>query len=457
MRTFRPAAAVIALFVAIVSQAAAEPIVSGVPASNRILKLAGDGTVPNGLGINIHDSDDREQQLDLVKAMGFHLIRTDVLWSRIETKAGVYDWSEPDALIAMSQRRGLLPLLILAYSNPLYSRMWHAEGSRIDWAYEPPMTNPARDAFAAFARAAAERYRGQVIWEIWNEPNLSFGKPVRLEAYIRLAIESCRAMRSAYSDAAIVGPASAGFDLRFLEDFVKGDKDACFDAISVHPYRDRDPESVLDDWQRLNAVLAKSDRSRTKIAINSEWGYSVQGGVWTERRQAEYVLRSYLADLLAGVPITIIYDLRNDGPDPRDKEQNFGMLDFQGKPKTVAISLAAMVRDLRGLSVLGKVPAQAGSSILVFGAPGRPLKIVAWSVSSQPIRLMVGPALCVEAQSSPTSTCRSDEAIVRIDPLDMIIDGRPTVFDVQVQSCSTSPNAKTTFAAWCDERQRVLR
>jgi hypothetical protein len=177
-------------------------------------------------------------------------------------------------------------------------------------------------------------------------------------------------MRAAYPDAAIVGPASAGFAMGFLENFVKHDADDCFDSVSVHPYRDWDPDSALPDWQRLAAVLARWHRGRTKVLVDSEWGYPVQAGAWNEQRQADYVLRLYLTDLLAGVPITIVYDWRNDGPDSRDKEQNFRLLDFNGV-KLVAGALSEMIRGPPAHG-LGKVSTTADVSVVAFGRAGGP-------------------------------------------------------------------------------------
>ena len=457
MRLLKGAVA-FALLAAVASGATAEPEGFGSAVSNRILKMVQGRAVPNGLGVNVHYDDEREDDLDLVTAMGFRVIRSDVSWSKVETRQGLYDWSATDSLVAKSRRRGLLPLLILAYSNPLYAPTWQGDTGRLDWAFEPPITDRARQAFVAFARAAAERYRGQVIWEVWNEPDLTFGKPARLDSYIRLATESCRAMRAAYPDAAIVGPASSGFARGLLEDFIKNDKEACFDAVSVHPYRDSNPESALRDWQRLDAIMLKWDRPQTKVAIDSEWGYSVQDGPWTERRQAEYVLRLYLVDLLAGVPITIIYDLRNDGPDPRDKEQNFGLLDADGKPKPVAGALTGMLRELNGLTVLGKIRTTSDdTAVLVFGAANRPLKLVAWSLASRPMRLRLGPELCLEPRLSTGHKCDSGDATIRMDPMTLDISGQPAVFEIQAERCSVPGKAAASFASWCESHQRTVR
>jgi hypothetical protein len=420
--------------------------------SNRILTMINDRAVPAGLGVNVHFTDGHESDLDLIKAMGFRLVRTDVLWSEVERARGHYDWGPYDALIGNAYRRGLTPLLILAYSNPLYASQWKGGRGRLDWAYEPPITISARNAFVAFARAAAERYRGRVIWEIWNEPNQTFGKPARLDAYMALAAEACRAMRAVNPDAAIIGPASAGFAMKFLEDFIRNDTEDCFDGVSVHPYRDWDPDSAFIDWHRLHAAIARGRHRRTKLAIDSEWGYSVQSGPWTEQRQAEYVMRLYLTDLLADVAITIIYDWRNDGLDPHDKEQNFGLLDFYGKPKPVADALIAMIRALDGSTALGKIKASARAAAVAFGTPNGPLKIAAWSVDSTPMELVLGPTLCLDTPESTRHACASGGARIQIDPIRLSVSGKPVVVEATVKSCSTASNATATFASWCDSR-----
>jgi hypothetical protein len=389
--------------------------------------------------------------------MGFRLIRTDLTWSKAETTRGQYDWRPYDGLVADARQRGLMPLLILGYSNPLYAPKWQGDRGRQDWAYEPPVSDVARDAFVAFVRAAAERYRGQVIWEVWNEPNLTFGKPPLLDAYIRLAMEACRAMRAAYPEAAIIGPASGGFAMRLLEDFVKHDAEDCFDGVSVHPYRDWDPDSALADWRRLSGVLGRWHRARPKVPIDSEWGYSVLGGVWNEQRQADYVLRLYLTDLLAGVPITIIYDWRNDGPEPGDKEQNFGLFDVNGKPKSVAPALAEMIQGLAGLTLFGKVHSTADASVLAFGTAGGPIKMAAWSPDSRPIRLVLGPMLCVTPPQSKNTTCGAGDPIIQITPMTLKLSGRPAVFEPQVENCSIADDRAPGFRAWCEQRRSTMR
>src|SRR5262249_50200524 len=154
--------------------------------------------------------------LDMVTALGLRLIRTDIFWHEVEVEPGRYNWGRYDELVAKLRARGITPLLILAYSNPLYARSLTGNLDRPETAYEAPVEQTARSAFVAFAQAAAARYR-DVIWEIWNEPNHFFGRPVQIQRYVQLAMDSCEAIRSVDPNAPVIGPAAAGFTMPLLE------------------------------------------------------------------------------------------------------------------------------------------------------------------------------------------------------------------------------------------------
>jgi hypothetical protein len=417
--------------------------------SNRIFQKLQGNAVPSGLGINIH-FDGRTADLDIAKAMGFRIVRTDVTWSEVETQPGVYNWEPYDLLVARSRELGLIPFLILAYSNPIYAPEWKGAASgRLDWAFAPPVTETARGAFAAFAARAAQRYGNTVIWEVWNEPDLTFGKPFQRDAYLRLADDACAAMRRASPDSTIVGPAVSGFDWGLLEEFVRRDTGGCFDAVSVHPYRDWDPDSAFADWQRLKSILDKGNPRGPKIAIDSEWGYSVQSGPWTEYRQAAYVTRLYLTDLLADVPITIVYDLRNDGTDSSDKEQNFGLLDARGEPKRVAAALTELIRNLDGLTLAGRIrtPDPAVTAI-AFGRAGRPLIAVAWSSRPTPRSIRLGPTICIAPSRDTKTSCAPTDIVLQTGAMSLDLEEMPKFFALRCDaSRTTGPPVVTTPCA----------
>src|SRR5205807_2302109 len=56
-----------------------------------------------------------------IREVGVRLARIDSVWSSIERRRGSYDWSSLDAKVNELLAHGLTPLVILDYSNPLYS------------------------------------------------------------------------------------------------------------------------------------------------------------------------------------------------------------------------------------------------------------------------------------------------------------------------------------------------
>lgn len=158
--------------------------------------------------------------------------------------------------------------------------------------------------------------------------------------------------------------------------------------------------------------------------VSSEWGYSARGGRWTEERQADYVLRSYLLNLLARVPLSIIYDWRNDGRAPGDMEANFGLLDYEGRPKPAFAALSALLSELDGLRLLGRVPLhRRGAIALAFGEGDRPLKLVGWSVTGDQDALVPAEA-CVLGPAA--KSCSTEPVRVGAD-MRLRLGGRPAV------------------------------
>ncbi len=361
----------------------AEAAKSAAP-SARLARHLGDGSVPNGLGINIHVSGDAPTQFERIRAAGFRLVRTDLLWAETEQERGVYDWRAADRLAADLQHAGLTPLFILAYSNPLYARRLPGRPDSPSLAYAAPQQGPARAAFMRFARTAAARYGAAAIWEVWNEPDHNFGQPPDLRDYVGFATEVCGQIRAVAPDAAVIGPAASGFRWSLLRDFIAADRSGCFDALSVHPYRDEPPESVLKDWAAAASRAAQCGRGACPTVVSGEWGYSSVAGVLSEEQQAEFVARAYLLNLSAGIPLSIVYDWQDDGPDRAEKEANFGLIDFAGRAKAAHRLLTGLTRDLSGLQYLGRIDTgDARQFLLAFGRDGATRKLVGWSASGR--------------------------------------------------------------------------
>jgi polysaccharide biosynthesis protein PslG len=167
--------------------------------------------------------------------------------------------------------------------------------------------------------------------------------------------------------------------------------------------------------------------------VSSEWGYSAWGGEWTAERQADYVLRSYLLNLLAGVPVSILYDWQDDGPLPDDKEANFGLLDHQGGPKPAFRALRGLVQELRGLRLMGRLQLPGPHAVvLAFGDGVRPIKLVGWSDAGDRDAVIPRGA-CITPGFSPhgrkSAGCLSAPSALPVN-VSMRLTPRPSVADL---------------------------
>ena len=284
--------------------------------------------IPQGLGVNIHFTDPQPGEVKLIADAGFRWVRMDFKWDITERERGRYDFSEYDRLIKAIDEYKIQALLILDYGNPLYDH-----GA-------PPRTAETRQAFARWAVAAAKHFSDRgVIWEIYNEPNISMFWPPRpnVSEYVELALAVGRAFRSEVPNEKLIGPALSEIDSSFLEECFKAGLLDYWSAVSVHPYRHDDPETVALDYCRLRKLIQRyrsgspssTNSSLTKgqiRIISGEWGYSSALRNMTEEKQGALLARQMLTNVANEIPISIWYDWRDDGSDPNDPEHHFGLV-----------------------------------------------------------------------------------------------------------------------------------
>ncbi len=187
-------------------------------------------------------------------------------------------------------------------------------------------------------------------YEIWNEPNLAdMTANVDLEEYGKLYVAARNAIHSVDDEAivlcgAVAGPTNTDVAAILKSVSENGGIDK-IDAFSIHEYWE-DPENEITGYlSGLNSILPELDQ------------YDYYGPVWmTETGGAT---TTYSADELAKLQIRwvstfeywlknnasnrdgktferdgnyFIYDLRNDGTDPTNEQQNFGLVDFDYNP-----------------------------------------------------------------------------------------------------------------------------
>ncbi|HEX8065101.1 MAG TPA: cellulase family glycosylhydrolase [Thermoleophilaceae bacterium] len=302
-----------------------------------------------------------DREFDMLQDAGANAVRIDLSWSSLETdRKGQYSqWfiDKTDSVIQDARARGLNVIANL-WSTPCWASTaptdlrqscvgaWWDRG--VD-RYSP--SNPAdyADAVAFVAR----RWGSQLAaLEIWNEPNLPdqgfLRSPDPAADYAAMLKAAYPAAKAASPGLTVLGGALAFSDGEFLERlYDEGIKDH-FDGISIHPYNEwRDPEdSWKPEWRKytfltgvpwIHDIMARHGDGDKGLWL-TEFGFSTcgSGDRWcvSAEKQATYVDHSFaIARKWGYVKAAILYNLRNKGTDPTDRESQFGILDRDFSPK----------------------------------------------------------------------------------------------------------------------------
>jgi hypothetical protein len=370
--------------------------------------------------VNIHFTDPRPGEMEVLAAAGFRWARMDFDWNRIEREKGRYDFSAYDRLMAAMEKHKLRGLWILDYSNRHYDNN------------QSPSSDEGRKAFAAYAAAAAAHFRGKgIVWEMYNEPNIrEFWRPKPdVKQYALLAMEVGRALRQSAPGELYVGPATSTIDLKFLEACFKSGLLEYWDAVSVHPYRQTGPETAAPEYAKLRKMIAQYAPAGKKVPILSgEWGYSAAWKNFDEARQGKMAPREFLINLSESIPISIWYDWHDDGRNRTDPEHYFGTVHFpyhEGRdpvydPKPAYRAIKTLAAALDGFSFKQRLPTGGDDYVLAF-LRGDETRWAAWTTaaSAHSIKVPVPPGRYTitlhTGEAGPAVAAEGGELSVPID------------------------------------------
>ena len=348
---------------------------------------------------------DRESALARLAAAGVKVIRQDFLWQRIEPEPGVYDFSYEDALVDAAAEHGIEVLAILAYGNPLYSRLGALAQSAglgggvppfgIAATYLYPPDPEHLPAYRRFARATAAHFAGRVrLWEVWNEENVGwrFWPPhEEAPAYGALLKEGSAGLREGNPAARVSlgglfypevppGLPEQGA-IRYLANLYGAHPDigASVDVVAWHPYPYPfvAPEVVLPantsvpgSADAVRGFLeSRGDREELWVT-EAGWPTHIEYGV-TPDKQAAYLVRSF-AELWAEDVRLVTWYCYADGPAAaHNQEDAFGLVEADGAPKPAYRALTTFTNVL-GDAVLDGARSDLGDvRSLVFRSPSR--------------------------------------------------------------------------------------
>ncbi|MGG3640539.1 cellulase family glycosylhydrolase [Bacillus gobiensis] len=345
------------------------------PKSDRIYN-ENTPVLPNGIGVNIHDMN--ENDIKQLSTLGVKLVRIDLSWHKVETSPGQYDFSQFDRFVELLDRYGMKPYFIFSYSNKLYEQ---------DKSIQ---TQGGLSGFSQFVKTASERYKDRgAIWEIWNEPNvdLHWSPQPGIDDYAALVNETAPIIKQADPTGTVSAPAALALTnetFAWLEKlFQKGVLEQ-IDAVSVHPYRKKAPESVINEYARLRELIKKYSNKELPV-FSGEWGYSTTSmpADFAREKQAEYLVRMLAVNQMAEIPVSIWYGLRDNGTDPKVEVHNYGLLDSKGKQKPAYAAYKTFTGQLSGFHFKERInTGNDDDYVLVFEKEGRQV-IVYWTTSKE--------------------------------------------------------------------------
>jgi hypothetical protein len=313
-------------------------------------------------GININPSVFTYAFMDKIVELKIKYVRVDLPWHEIETVAGVYDFTTAgwDLVHAALIARGLTPIYILAYGNPLYTTYYGSVTSL--------QTQAEIDAFIDYAEACVNRYKADgALFEFWNEVNHEYfwlPQPSN-DKYIEALKQVYTAIKAIDVDIKVLAPAVDNLDTpyAFLKDCIDNDLLSYCDYISCHPYRNNVPSTAISDyWAVYNYIQSSYPDNRDKKIACSEWGYP--SDVVGEAVQAAWVCRMYLIEAYFKIPISILYELKDSAP-----YDYFGLLQDQSSPiveKQAFIKLKEMMTELEGYWFVKRLDSDSNDALLLF-------------------------------------------------------------------------------------------
>lgn len=334
----------------------------------------------NSIGVNIHFVNPNIEEVNKIEKTGFKVVRMDLAWDYIERRKNLYDFSQYDKLVKSMSKRHIKIMFILDYGNPLYDKGL------------APYSDKGIKAFARFATQAVHRYKGnKIIWEIWNEPNAGSWKPKPdAYAYSKLAIDTSKVIRKEDRNAFIVAPALAGFDYPYLNTLGKNGLFQYINAISIHPYRLSNPETVISDYTVLRKLIDRYPHNKNIQIFSGEWGYSTTWNSMNDIEQAQYSIREYLINIMSGVNLSIWYDWKDDGTDKNNAENNFGCVYNNLEPKMAYYAINTLTSVLKNYKFVNRMDnGQSSDYILTFRKGNRKIYVLWTTGKSHKINIQL--------------------------------------------------------------------
>lgn len=322
--------------------------------------------------------------LDAIQELGVGWIRDDLYWSSVETVRGQYQIPEKTwQWIKAAKQHDLKIVLTVTGGNSLYKDPYDKQG------------------YVNFVTYVAKQLKGYVqTIEIINEPNGGFRKAAdktlevassgngwdasknQIQPWVRKYLDILNASAEAIHKVApgayrVIGLGCAPSLNKLM---LKAGVSPSVDGIVIHPYsKKREPEWLPYSNNQLfklrNGEIAGDTTASTVSISNDLRQTSITRGkpreLWlteqgyttfqcendckspyassSERSQAIYAQRRFIENLAIGVRFSSWYNFYDKGTDPKNPEDNFGLMKRDGSLKPAYYAIQRLTKAMSGL------------------------------------------------------------------------------------------------------------
>src|SRR4029077_7423 len=148
-----------------------------------------------------------------------------------------------------------------------------------------------------FITAVATRYKGKLIYELWNEPNNTPSFTGTINDMVALTTNEYNIIRSIDPGALILAPSPTAGGAAWMDQYFASGGPTGVDVVTFHTYHSA-PELKMNDINNMKKVMAKYNLSSKPLwDTESSWGPFTL----TSDQQVGYVARDYLLQWSQGV------------------------------------------------------------------------------------------------------------------------------------------------------------
>jgi hypothetical protein len=231
---------------------------------------------------------------------------TMVGWIYIESSRGECNWQNLDHWVELAQRHGIT----LFWSNSGVPTWAAADRHTCAPSYPgssvhkcTSMITDIRD-WDAFITALATRYKGKLIYELWNEPEQKNSWTGSVSDMVLLTSHMHNIVRAIDPGALIIAPSGSA---QYMDRYYAAGGVRTVDVVSVHGYPDPKNNDVAETISGfltvpMRAVMAKYGLSQ-KLLWDTEgsWGDLRSRAIADPDLQAAFVARDYLLHWSNGI------------------------------------------------------------------------------------------------------------------------------------------------------------